>query len=76
MHSTVRLSPFSRLHKKSGLLKHSLEDEESKNPTALDLISYFSATSKGLICHANIDKNQYPSVTSADRKLNLDQPRE
>lgn len=46
-----------------------------KTPTALGLISYFNATSKGLICHANIDKNQYSSVTSANTKQNLDQQR-
>lgn len=39
----------------------------------LDLISYFSDISKRLSCHANIDKNQYSSVTSANLKQNLDQ---
>lgn len=34
MHLTVTLPPISSLYKKSGLLKYSVEDEESKNPTA------------------------------------------
>lgn len=40
----------------------------------MGLISYFSDISKGLDYHANTDKNQYFSVTPANRKQNVDHP--